>query len=74
MSEKIEAFFIVTRVATLADNGIRVTLDMPEDAIMQMAKFAECKRQGVILKGVFEAEDKNESRGNVKQDEKRAPF
>ena len=38
---------------TLADGGIRLTLDMPETAIPQMAMLAETKREGVPL--VFEA-------------------
>ncbi len=44
---------IVQKVQTLADNGVRVTLDLPETAIPQMAMLAETKRQGVPLK--FEA-------------------
>jgi hypothetical protein len=48
---KFEA--IVYKVQTLADGGIRLTLDMPETAIPQMAMLAETKREGVPL--VFEA-------------------
>ena len=44
---------IVYKVQTLADGGIRLTLDMPETAIPQMAMLAETKREGVPL--VFEA-------------------
>jgi hypothetical protein len=40
-------------VQTLADGGIRLTLDMPETAIPQMAMLAETKREGIAL--VFEA-------------------
>ncbi len=39
----------VQKVQTLADGGIRVTLDLPETAIPQMAMLAECKRQGLAL-------------------------
>jgi hypothetical protein len=39
----------VNQVRTLADGGIRVMLDLPEDAIPQMAMLAECKRQGIYL-------------------------
>jgi hypothetical protein len=35
------------------DHGVRVTLDLPEDAIPQMAMLAECKREGIPL--TFEA-------------------
>lgn len=40
---------VVYKVQTLVDNGIRVTLDLPETAIMQMAQLAECQRFGVML-------------------------
>ena len=40
----------VYKVQTLAtDLGVRVTLDLPEDAIPQMAMLAEAKRQGICL-------------------------
>jgi len=39
-------------VQTLADGGIRLTLDMPETAIPQMAMLAETKREGVPLEFV----------------------
>ena len=45
----------VYKVQTLAtDLGVRVTLDLPEDAIPQMAMLAEAKRQGISL--VFTAQ------------------
>jgi hypothetical protein len=40
---------VVYKVQTLVDSGVRVTLDLPETAIMQMAQLAECQRQGVTL-------------------------
>lgn len=43
----------VYKVQTLTDGGVRVTLDLPEDAIPQMAMLAEVRRQGVPL--VFSA-------------------
>ena len=44
----------VYKVQTLAtDKGVRVTLDLPESAIPQMAMLAECKRDGIPL--LFEA-------------------
>jgi hypothetical protein len=49
----------VYKVQTMAsDNGVRVTLDLPESAIPQMAMLAECKRQGIVL--VFEAKEDDE--------------
>lgn len=43
----------VAKLQTLADGGIRVTLDLPETAIETMAKLAECKRVGVYLEAQF---------------------
>lgn len=40
---------IVYKVQTLTDNGIRVTLDLSEDAIPQMAMLAETRREGIPL-------------------------
>lgn len=40
---------IVQKVQTLADNGVRVTLDLPETAIMQMAMLAQAKVDGLVL-------------------------
>ena len=39
----------VYKVQTLTDNGVRVTLDLPETAIPQMALLAECQRHGIML-------------------------
>ncbi len=39
----------VYKVQTLVDQGIRVTLDLPEDAIEQAALLMACKRDGVVL-------------------------
>ena len=41
---------IVARVQTLADGGLRVTLDLPEDAIEAAALLMALKREGVALK------------------------
>jgi hypothetical protein len=40
----------VYKVQTLTDNGIRLTLDLPETAIPQMAMLAECQRNSVVLR------------------------
>jgi hypothetical protein len=39
----------VYKVQTLIDGGVRVTLDLPEDCIPQMAMLAETKREGIPL-------------------------
>ncbi len=41
---------IVASVKTLVDGGLRVTLDLPEDAISQAAALMACKREGIPLK------------------------
>ena len=51
----------VYKVQTLIDGGVRVTLDLPEDCIPQMAMLAETKREGIPL--IFTAKaDEPESR------------
>ena len=40
---------IVYKVQTLADGGVRLTLDLGENAIPQMAMLAETKRDGIPL-------------------------
>ena len=61
MTEVIKFEAAVYKVQTLTDNGVRLTLDLPEDAIPQMAMLAECKRQGIPL--MFEAQaDEPENR------------
>ncbi len=39
----------VNKVQTLADGGIRVTLDLPETAIAQAAMLMQCKVDGIAL-------------------------
>ena len=48
----------VAKVQTLVDNGLRVTLDLPEQAIEAAAVLMALKRQGSALKVTVEiAED-----------------
>ena len=50
----------VYKVQTLAGSmGVRVSLDLPEDAIPQMAMLAECKRNGIPLVFVAEVDGLN---------------
>lgn len=42
----------------MADGGIRVTLDLPEDAIMQAAQLMECKRAEVVLEVIAKVDSK----------------
>lgn len=39
----------VASIKTLVDGGIRLTLDMPEDAIAQAAALMACKREQIPL-------------------------
>jgi hypothetical protein len=49
-SETVTFEAAVSKVTTLADGGIRITLDMPEDAIISAAWLMECKRNGMVLR------------------------
>lgn len=46
----------VYKVQTLTDGGVRVTLDLPETAIPQMAMLAECQLSGIPLKFTAKAD------------------
>ena len=39
----------VEKVQTLVDGGIRITFDIPEDAIAQAAALMACKADGIPL-------------------------
>lgn len=41
---------VVQSVRTLVDGGLRVTFDLPEDAIEQVKLLMECKRDGTALR------------------------
>jgi hypothetical protein len=47
----------VAKVQTLVDNGIRLTLDLPEQAIEAAAVLMALKRQGSALKVTVEIDD-----------------
>ena len=52
MTTKNKIVFVasVASIKTLVDGGIRVTLDLPEDAITQAAALMACRRDGIPLK------------------------
>lgn len=56
----IEFTATVYKVQTLADNGIRVTLDLSEGETLTMARLAECQRFGVGLRLIATAEHRND--------------
>ena len=39
----------VASIKTLVDGGLRITLDLPEDAIAQAAALMACKREAIPL-------------------------
>ena len=47
MTEPIVFIAEIYKVQTLVDNGIRITLNLPETAILAAAQLMECKRLGV---------------------------
>ena len=49
-NKAIEFIAVVYKVQTLVDGGLRVTLDLPETAIVAAAKLMECKRNEVALR------------------------
>jgi len=48
----------VAKVQTLADGGIRLTLDLGESDTMQMAQLAMCQQFGVLLSVICKTEGK----------------
>lgn len=61
---KIEFEATVNQVRTLADGGLRLVLDLPEDAVPQAAMLMECKVQGIALDIRATAANPNKRRGN----------
>ena len=44
----------------ISDSGIRITFEFSEDNVLLMAKMAEAKRMGLLLKLTIEEADKEE--------------
>jgi len=67
MSDAIIFDAVVYKLQTLVDGGIRVTLDLSENNIPEMAMLAECKRSGIVLNvECTQANSKSEERQNGK--------
>lgn len=47
---------VVYKVQTLTDNGIRVTLDLPETEVVALALLASCQMRGAVLLITAEAQ------------------
>jgi hypothetical protein len=60
----------IYKVQTLVDHGVRVTLDLPETAIPQMAMLAEAQCQGIPL--LFEVRAIDSNNGTVNAIQKRS--
>ena len=52
----------VAKIATLADGGLRVTLDLPESAILPVAELMVCKRDGQVLDVVCKVQEQGDDR------------
>ena len=50
MSDPIEFQASIAKVQTLADGGIRLTLDLPETAVLQAAQLMEVRVRSAIVK------------------------
>ena len=60
MADSIRFIAQVAKVQTLADGGLRITLDLPESAIMQAAELMVFKREYVPVQvECKKAEDSN---------------
>jgi len=55
----LEFVAIIAKVQTLADGGIRLTLDLPETETLIMAQMAEIKRLHGLVKINAEAYEKD---------------
>jgi hypothetical protein len=67
MSDKPEAIefdAIVYKVQTLVDQGLRVSFDLPETAIIAAAQLMAVKREGNILHVVIQPDKQVSSGGN----------
>lgn len=50
MSDEVIRFqALVAQVKTMADGGLRVSLDLPENAIEAVTRLMECKTRGAVL-------------------------
>jgi hypothetical protein len=72
MSNNITFEASIYKVQTLVDHGVRVTLDLPETAIPQMAMLAEAQCQGIpLLFEVRAVDSKDLARYDVQKRSKR---
>lgn len=63
MAESVTFMAQVARVQTLADGGLRITLDLPESAIEQAACLMAFKRFGVVGEVTYKPQSADERTG-----------
>jgi hypothetical protein len=64
MSETITFDAVVYKVQTLVDQGLRITLDLPETALISAAQMMAAKREGLVLHVEIKPEKQVISGGN----------
>lgn len=72
MSEVIQFDAVVYKVSTLVDQGLRITLDLPETALIAAAQMMAAKREGMILH-IEVTTDKQVHAVNGERDERTRP-
>ncbi len=70
MTEAVTFQAQVARVQTLADGGLRVTLDLPESAIESAACLMAFKRFGVVGDVTYKPVEQQDERNNGEQHRK----
>ena len=81
MTDTLQFDAEVVKVQTLVDDGIRLTLDLPETAITEAAVLMELKRQGIAIRVTVEKatckagenRDNGEVSKRAKRQSKRTP-
>jgi len=56
--DAIDFWATIAQVRTMADGGLRLVLDLPEDAVDVAAWMMEAKRLGLMLKVVVEPDSR----------------
>ena len=63
MSDTVAEVFQISKIQTLADGGIRVTLDGPEDMAVKAAVLMEWRRLGFPAQVTFERFEQDNGNG-----------
>jgi hypothetical protein len=57
---------VVYKVQTLVDNGIRVTLDLPETAILSASQLMACQAKGITLQAELTPVEESSQDGSTR--------